>query len=103
MPNSSWRSAGSAGPRLQELLDLDAPFEVAVHPDFGFWLEGTDAGPAAQAGLEQANAAVLPTELLPGLGAAYWVRPGAERAHLRAPEADLLLGLPQSGRERGRV
>ncbi|MGK5111564.1 MULTISPECIES: DUF5926 family protein [unclassified Geodermatophilus] len=82
--------AGSAGPRLQELLDLDAPFEVTVHPDFGFWLEGTDAGPAAQAGLEQANAAVLPTELLPGLGAAYWVRPGAERAHLRwvRPEAE---------------
>jgi Family of unknown function (DUF5926)/SEC-C motif len=86
--------AGSAGPRLQELLDLDAPFEVTVHPDFGFWLEGTDAGPAAQAGLEQANAAVLPTELLPGLGAAYWVRPGAERAHLRwvrpEPEERLL-------------
>jgi hypothetical protein len=82
--------AGSAGPRLQELLGLDAPFEVTVHPDFGFWLEGTDAGPAAQAGLEQANAAVLPTELLPGLGAAYWVRPGAERAHLRwvRPESE---------------
>jgi hypothetical protein len=82
--------AGSAGPRLQELLDLDAPLEVTVHPDFGFWLEGTDAGPAAQAGLEQANAAVLPTELLPGLGAAYWVRPGGERAHLRwvRPEAE---------------
>ncbi|MFW3169779.1 DUF5926 family protein [Geodermatophilus sp. CPCC 206100] len=86
--------AGSAGPRLQELLDLEAPFEVTVHPDFGFWLEGTDAGPAAHAGLEQANAAVLPTELLPGLGAAYWVRPGAERAHLRwvrpEPEERLL-------------
>src|SRR3954468_2338876 len=76
-------AAGSAGPRLQELLDLTAPHDVTVHPDFGFWLEGTDAGPAAMAGLEQANAAVLPTERLEGLGAAYWVRPGAERAHLR--------------------
>jgi hypothetical protein len=75
--------AGSAGPRLQELLDLTAPLEVTVHPDFEFWLEGTDAGPAARAGLEQANQAVLPTEILPGLGAAYWVRPTAERAHLR--------------------
>jgi hypothetical protein len=86
--------AGSAGPRLQELLDLDAPFEVTVHPDFGFWLEGTEPSAAARAGLEQANAAVLPTELLPGLGAAYWVRPGAERAHLRwvrpEPEERLL-------------
>src|SRR3954447_6843484 len=75
--------AGSAGPRLQELLDLSAPLEVTVHQDFGFWLEGVDAGPAAAAGLEQANAAVLPTERLEGLGAAYWVRPGTERAHLR--------------------
>ncbi|NEK58934.1 SEC-C domain-containing protein [Geodermatophilus sabuli] len=75
--------AGSAGPRLQELLDLEAPLEVAVRADFEFWLEGTDAGPAARAGLEQANQAVLPTELLPELGAAYWVRPTAERAHLR--------------------
>ncbi|MGY1689018.1 DUF5926 family protein [Geodermatophilus sp. SYSU D01105] len=86
--------AGSAGPRLQELLDLDAPFEVTVHPDFGFWLEGTEPSAAAKAGLEQANAAVLPTELLPGLGAAYWVRPGGERAHLRwvrpEPEERLL-------------
>jgi hypothetical protein len=86
--------AGSAGPRLQELVDLGAPLEVTVHEDFGFWLEGVEAGAAAQAGLEQANAAILPTELLPGLGAAYWVRPGAERAHLRwvrpEPEERLL-------------
>ncbi|HEX2075330.1 MAG TPA: DUF5926 family protein [Geodermatophilus sp.] len=83
-------AAGSSGPRLQELLDLEAPLEVTVHADFGFWLEGTDAGPAARAGLERANEAVLPTELLDGLGAAYWVRPGSERAHLRwvRPEAE---------------
>ncbi|SNS88064.1 SEC-C motif-containing protein [Geodermatophilus saharensis] len=83
-------AAGSAGPRLQELLDLSAPLEVTVHEDFGFWLEGTDAGPAARAGLQQANEAVLPTERLEGLGAAYWVRPGNERAHLRwvRPEAE---------------
>ena len=83
-------AAGSAGPRLQEVLDLSAPLEVTVHEDFGFWLEGTDAGPAARAGLERANEAVLPTERLEGLGAAYWVRPGHERAHLRwvRPEAE---------------
>jgi hypothetical protein len=75
--------AGSAGPRLQELLDPDAPLEVSVHQDFNFWLEGTGAGEEAYAGLEQANAAVLPTERLARLTAAYWVRPGAERAHLR--------------------
>jgi hypothetical protein len=87
-------AAGSAGPRLQELLDLDAPLDVTVHDDFGFWLEGTDAGPQAQAMLEQANQAILPTVRLEGLDAAYWVRPGGERAHLRwvrpEPEEKLL-------------
>src|ERR687885_681786 len=71
-------AAGSSGPRLQELLDLDAPLQVTVHDDFGFWLEGTDAGPEAMAGLQQANELALPTVRLAGLAAAYWVRPGAE-------------------------
>ena len=87
-------AAGSAGPRLQELLDLTAPLEVTVHPDFRFWLEGTGASEEAYASLEQANAAVLPTVRLAGLDAAYWVRPGADRAHLRwvrpEPEEELL-------------
>jgi hypothetical protein len=76
-------AAGSAGPRLQELLDPSAPLEVTVHRDFRFWLDGTGASEEAYASLEQANAAVLPTERLEGLDAAYWVRPGDERAHLR--------------------
>ena len=87
-------AAGSAGPRLQELLDPAAPFEVVVHDDFAFWLEGTDPSAAALAGLEHANEAILPTVRLPGLEAAYWVRPSSERAHLRwvrpEPEEKLL-------------
>ena len=87
-------AAGSAGPRLQEVLDLSAPFEVTVHDDFGFWLEGTEPGAAARAGLEHANESILPTVRLTGLDAAYWVRPGNERAHLRwvrpEPEEALL-------------
>jgi hypothetical protein len=87
-------AAGSAGPRLQELLDVSAPLDVTVHDDFGFWLEGTDAGAAARASLEHANEAILPTVRLEGLESAYWVRPGNERAHLRwvrpEPEEKLL-------------
>jgi hypothetical protein len=87
-------AAGSAGPRLQEQLDLTAPLEVTVHDDFGFWLEGAEVGAAARAGLEHANEAILPTVRLAGLEAAYWVRPGNERAHLRwvrpEPEEALL-------------
>jgi hypothetical protein len=86
--------AGSAGPRLQEQLDLSAPFDVVVHDDFGFWLEGTDPSAAAVAGLQHANDAILPTVRLAGLDAAYWVRPSSERAHLRwvrpEPEEKLL-------------
>ena len=85
---------GATGPRLQELLDLSVPLEVTVHDDFGFWLEGVDAGAAALAGLERANEAILPTRRLAGLEAAYWVRPSGERAHLRwvrpEPEEPLL-------------
>jgi hypothetical protein len=76
-------AAGSAGPRLQELVDLSSPLEVTVHDDFGFWLEGVDAGPEAQHGLQHANEAIIPTVRLADLGAAYWCRPGGERAHLR--------------------
>ena len=87
-------AAGSSGPRLQELLDTSAPLEVTVHDSFAFWLEGTDPGAAALAGLEHANEAILPTVRLAGLDAAYWVRPGNERAHLRwvrrEPEEPLL-------------
>jgi hypothetical protein len=81
---------GSGGPRLQELLDLSAPFDVTVHDTFAFWLEGTDPGPAALSGLEHANEAILPTVRLAGLDAAYWVRPSDDRAHLRwvRPEAE---------------
>ena len=94
-------AAGSAGPRLQELLDLSATFEVTVHDTFGFWLEGTDPDAAAMAGLEHANEAILPTVRLAGLEAAYWVRPGNERAHLRwvrpEPEEQLLDALARLG------
>ena len=76
-------AAGSAGPRLQEVLDTTVPFEVTVHDTFDFWLEGTEPGAAARAGLQQANEAILPTVRLEGLEAAYWVRPSSERAHLR--------------------
>jgi len=94
-------AAGSAGPRLQELLDLSAPFEVTVHDTFGFWLEGTDPDATAMAGLEHANEAILPTVRLAGLEAAYWVRPGNERAHLRwvrpEPEEKLLDAMARLG------
>jgi len=83
-------AAGSAGPRLQELLDPAAPLEVTVHDDFDFWLEGATVDPAARAGLQHANEMIMPTVRLAGLEAAYWCRPSADRAHVRwvRPEAE---------------
>jgi hypothetical protein len=66
-----------AGPRLQDLVDPDAPFEVTVHDGYDFWLADLD-DPDGQvaASLEAANAAVTPTQRLPGDDAAYWTRMG---------------------------
>ena len=72
------------GPRLQDLVDTDSAVEPTVHPDFGFWLEGsTSDDPEVSASMERANAAVVPTVRLPAqVGAAYWCHIG-DKAHLR--------------------
>jgi hypothetical protein len=72
------------GPRLQDVLDLAAPFEVTVHQGFDFWIEGSGAevtGDVA-ASLERANAGVVPTARLASVEAGYWCRIGAKE-HLR--------------------
>ncbi|NSC22623.1 SEC-C domain-containing protein [Streptomyces albus subsp. chlorinus] len=86
--------ADPQGPRLQDLLDLDAPFEPEVHSGFEFWLNG-DEQPAGEvaASLESANAAVIPTARLAGVEGAYWCE-APEKNHLRwvmpHPEEQLL-------------
>ncbi len=71
-----------------------AALEVTLHDDYEVGQEGTDPGPAARAGLEQANESVMPTVRLAGLEAAYWCKPAADRAHVRwvrpEPEERLL-------------
>ncbi|WP_326598151.1 DUF5926 family protein [Streptomyces sp. NBC_01803] len=71
------------GPRLQDLLDPDAPFEPEIHEGFEFWLDDArQATPEVTASLERANAAVTPTARLDGVTAAYWCRT-PEKNHLR--------------------
>lgn len=82
------------GPRLQDLLDLDAPFEPTVHEGFDFWLDDAEqATGEVAASLERANAAAVPTTRLSGVEAAYWCRTPSKN-HLRwvmpHPEDDLL-------------
>jgi len=83
MPLPSSPLATAATPRLQDVLDLTAPFEVAVHQGFDFWVPDTgDLDDEAKESLERANAAVIPTAKLESAPAAYWCRVG-ERAYLR--------------------
>ncbi|MEU5210456.1 DUF5926 family protein [Streptomyces sp. NPDC020742] len=82
------------GPRLQDLLDPDAPFEPTVHTGFEFWVENAEnATGEVAASLERANAAAVPTARIPGLEGAYWCE-APEKNHLRwvtsHPEEQLL-------------
>ncbi|MEW1749395.1 DUF5926 family protein [Streptomyces angustmyceticus] len=71
------------GPRLQDLLDGDAPFEPTVHTGFEFWVENAEhATGEVAASLERANAAAIPTARIPGLEGAYWCE-APEKNHLR--------------------
>lgn len=71
------------GPRLQDLLDLDAPFVPEVREGFEFWLDDAQAAaPEVAASLERANEAATPTARLTGVEAAYWCQT-PERNHLR--------------------
>ncbi|MET9860806.1 DUF5926 family protein [Streptomyces smyrnaeus] len=86
--------AAPDGPRLQDLLDLNAPFVPQVHSGFEFWLDG-DEQPAGEvaASLESANEAAIPTARLSGVEGAYWCE-APEKNHLRwvmtHPEEQLL-------------
>lgn len=72
-----------SGPRLQDVLDLDVPFEVTVHDTFSYTVaEGSDAPDEAAAALEEAAGGIVPTVKLDGVDAAYWCRMG-EREFLR--------------------
>jgi len=75
--------ATAVTPRLQDVLDPTAPFEVTVHDGFDFWVPDTgDLDDEGKEALEQANAAAIPTTKLESAPAAYWCRVG-ERSYLR--------------------
>lgn len=92
-PVAAERTAAD-GPRLQDLLDPEAPFAPQVHDGFEFWVEDAEnATGEVAASLERANAAAVPTSRLPGPAGAYWCEAG-EKNHLRwvmaHPEEKLL-------------
>ncbi|MFF7340685.1 DUF5926 family protein [Streptomyces sp. NPDC008163] len=77
------RRVPADGPRLQDLLDNEAPFEPVVHSGFEFWVPDSENATAeVSASLERANEAAIPTALLSGVDAAYWCET-PEKNHLR--------------------
>jgi len=92
-------TAGGEEVRLQDLMIADAPLDVTLHRDFGWWVPG-DEPPAEEVAqsLQRANALIMPTEPVTGAGvqAAYWMDAG-DKAHLRwvrpEPEEQLLAAL----------
>lgn len=75
--------ATSTTPRLQDIVDPSAPFEVTVHEGFDFWVADTgDLDEAGKEAIEQANASAIPTVKLSSAPSAYWCRVG-ERTYLR--------------------
>ncbi|MFG2407141.1 DUF5926 family protein [Streptomyces brevispora] len=88
------RRVPADGPRLQDVLDPDAPFAPVVHSGFEFWVpDAENATAEVSASLERANDAAIPTVLLTGVDAAYWCET-PEKNHLRwvmpHPEEQLL-------------
>ena len=74
-------------PRLQDLIDTSADFEVTVHEGFDFWVEGQEVSGEAAASLERANESVVPTVPIAGTPFTYWCRIG-ERTYIRHVLAD---------------
>jgi hypothetical protein len=80
------------GPRLQDLVD-DAPLDITVHEGFDWWVADVPDAPDLVGALEDANAAVNPTDRLTSVTAAYWTDVSTKE-HLRwvmpEPEGPLL-------------
>jgi hypothetical protein len=81
-PVTSTPAATVDTPRLQDLLDTTAPFEVTVHEGFDFWVGETELDDDAKASLERANESLVPTVKMTATPSAYWCRIG-ERTHIR--------------------
>lgn len=92
------------GPRLQDILDLDFPFEPVVHEGFEFLVdEGRELDPNAKESLQEANETIIDTVLLPGVQSAYWCSMnGTEflRWALRFPQEKILDGIARLHAER---
>jgi hypothetical protein len=68
--------------RLQDLLDLDAPFEIDLHDGFDFWVADAELDADGKESLDRANESAIPTVKLSSAPSCYWCRIG-ERTYVR--------------------
>ncbi|GAA4844386.1 DUF5926 family protein [Luteimicrobium xylanilyticum] len=77
----------TAGPRLQDALDLTVPFEVTVRDGFEYWLDGgAERTDEVEASLQQAAESIIPTVKLASVPSAYWCRMNREFLRWALPE-----------------
>ena len=81
-PVTTVPQATAETPRLQDILDTKAAFEVTVHEGFDFWVGDSELDAEGKASLERANESIVPTTKMAALPSAYWVRIG-DRTHIR--------------------
>jgi hypothetical protein len=66
-------------PRLQDVLDVEVPFDVTVHDGYDYWLDSSaDVTDEVRASLDEAAEASIPTVKLDAAQAAYWCRMSKE-------------------------
>src|SRR5690625_640260 len=84
---------GTDGPRLQDMLDLQTPFEVEVHSSFDYALSDDELSGELAEAMAELSESIVPTVKLGSVDSAYWCRMGA-REFLRwarpEPEEELL-------------
>ena len=67
------------GPRLQDVLDLDVPFEVTVQDSFSYWLApDTERTAELAAAIEEADAAIYETTKMAAVDSAYLIHMGSK-------------------------
>ena len=69
-------------PRLQDLLDVDTPFEVEIHEGFDFWVAEAELDADGRESLQRANESAIPTVRILAAPSCYWCRIG-ERTYVR--------------------
>ena len=60
-PVAAVPQATAETPRLQDLLDTTADFDVTVHEGFDFWVGESELDAEGKASLERANESIVPT------------------------------------------